>query len=224
MKRIIVSFSILLLLVPFAALGQDFCKGNFDYDKDVDGSDASTFKQDFGRSALLDPCPPDGPAPVERTWQSPSYAIGDDGWYHKGISWGAGRFTDNGNGTITDNLTGLTWLKNANCFARETWDAALTACNSLSSGTCGLTDGSIPGDWSLPNIKEMLSLVDYDYSEPAMWGWNFFDNVQSEYYWSSTTLNGFTGEAWSVDMGSGTVVFGQKTANPLYVWPVRGGH
>jgi hypothetical protein len=30
----------------------------------VDGSDASVFKQNFGRSQILAPCPPDGPAPV----------------------------------------------------------------------------------------------------------------------------------------------------------------
>src|SRR5512139_3672381 len=86
MKRIIILLSILLLLVPFAALGQDFCKGNFDYDKDVDGSDASTFKGDFGRSALLDPCPPDGPAPVEKTGQIASYQYFDDGWIARGVS------------------------------------------------------------------------------------------------------------------------------------------
>ena len=68
MKKIIVSCAIVLQLVPFSVLGQDFCEGNFDYDKDVDGSDASTFKQDFGRSSLQNPCPPDGPAPVERSF------------------------------------------------------------------------------------------------------------------------------------------------------------
>ena len=75
MKRIIVLCSILLLLVPFTAMAQDFCEGNFDYDKDVDGTDAFQFKTDFGRSAFMNPCPPDGPAPVERTWQSTSYAV-----------------------------------------------------------------------------------------------------------------------------------------------------
>jgi hypothetical protein len=34
------------------------CKGDFDCDGDCDGADAFTFKQDFGRSSLQDPCPP----------------------------------------------------------------------------------------------------------------------------------------------------------------------
>jgi len=40
-------------LLNIAAL---YCEGNFDCDRDVDGSDASTFKNNFGRSSFLDPC------------------------------------------------------------------------------------------------------------------------------------------------------------------------
>jgi hypothetical protein len=35
----------------------DYCEGNFDNDLDQDGTDAFVFKQDFGRSSLLNPCP-----------------------------------------------------------------------------------------------------------------------------------------------------------------------
>jgi len=66
-EKIIVLCSIVLLLMPFTALGQDFCEGNFDYDRDQDGTDAFTFKTDFGRSSIMDPCPDDGPAPVEKS-------------------------------------------------------------------------------------------------------------------------------------------------------------
>ncbi len=37
----------------------------------------------------------------------------------KGIAWPAPRFTDNMNGTVVDNLTGLVWLKNADCLERS---------------------------------------------------------------------------------------------------------
>jgi len=58
MKKIIVLFSILLLLVPLTAVAQiDWCEGNFDCDDNVDGSDASKFKSDFGRSSGYRPCP-----------------------------------------------------------------------------------------------------------------------------------------------------------------------
>ncbi|UCE55232.1 MAG: hypothetical protein JSV31_07260 [Desulfobacterales bacterium] len=54
-------------------------------------------------------------APVAKTGQTDSYADCDDGDLEKGIVWPVPRFTDNEDGTVTDNLTGLVWLKNANC-------------------------------------------------------------------------------------------------------------
>lgn len=66
--------------------------------------------------ALLDcPSASTAPAPVPKTGLTTSYAPGDDGALQKGVAWPNPRFTDNNNGTITDNLTGLIWLKNANC-------------------------------------------------------------------------------------------------------------
>jgi hypothetical protein len=50
----------------------------------------------------------------------------DDGALQKGVECPTPRFTDRGDGTIKDNLTGLIWLKNANCLGRTTtWQAAL---------------------------------------------------------------------------------------------------
>ena len=112
----------------------------------MDGSDAFTFKEDFGRSLLKNPCPPDGSAPVPKTGQTTSYTLGDDGDLEKGVPWPNPRFTDNEDGTVTDNLTGLLWLKNANCFGSTTWSQAVSYCNGLASGSCGLTDDSDAGD------------------------------------------------------------------------------
>ena len=38
----------------------------------------------------------------------------------------------------------------------------------LKSGQCGLTDGSVAGNWRLPNVKELQSLIDFAYSKPAL--------------------------------------------------------
>ena len=51
MKKIL-AVLIVLFLVPLTASAQDFCQGNFDYDDDVDGTDAAVFKQHFGRSTF----------------------------------------------------------------------------------------------------------------------------------------------------------------------------
>ena len=100
-------------------------------------------------------------APVAKTGQTTLSATGDDGDLEKGVAWPSPRFTDNGNGTVTDNLTGLIWLKNANADGVKTWANALSYCNSLASGLAGLSDGSVAGDWRLPNVKELHSLIDY---------------------------------------------------------------
>ena len=119
---------------------QDYCEGNFNYDLDVDGGDAALFKADFGRSQFKNPCPLDGPALVPKTGQVRCYSwegnqidctSGQDGYLQKGVEWPDVRFTtnvdnngdgdcvdvgENCDGTVTDNLTGLMWLKNVTCM------------------------------------------------------------------------------------------------------------
>ena len=159
---------------------------------------------------------------VPKTGQTTSYGTRDDGALQMGVAWPNPRFSDNGNGTVTDNLTGLLWLKNANCFGTKTWTAALTAANTLNSGECGLSDGSIEGDWRLPNVRELQSLVDYGHTSPALPSGHPFTNVQSSTYWSSTTVAFNTSYAWNVILGNGTVGYTGKPGTN-YVWPVRGG-
>lgn len=107
-----------------------------------------------------------------------------------------GRFELNGNGTVIDKLTGLVWLQDANCYGSESWDSGVSLAASLADGECGLADGSAPGDWRVPNIRELLSLVNfgyYDYSlgntdESGQWvedGEPWID-VKKSYYWTTT--------------------------------------
>lgn len=159
---------------------------------------------------------------LAKTGQTTKYADGDDGDLEKGVAWPAPRFTDNSDGTVTDNLTGLIWLKNANCWDAITWQTALTNANGLASGACGLADGSVATDWRLPNRKELLSLTDWSRANPALPAGHPFANVQADSYWSSSTYAGSTTNAWDVYMFSGGVGYNDK-GNYLYVWPVRGG-
>lgn len=176
------------------------------------------------------PVPNNIPAPVEKTGQTTSYVVGDDGYLEKGVNWPIPRFTDNSDGTITDNLTGLIWLKNANCFGMRDWDSALSDCNGLATGSCGLTDGSGPGDWRLPNVKELSSLIHYGVNNPTLpntsgagrWAEDDpFSDVQSDYYWTSTTQWNLAGLEWYVDFSVGNIYWDDKSVSN-YVWPVRG--
>ena len=82
------------------------------------------------------------------------------------------RFIDNKNGTVTDRLTGLIWLKNTRCFGMMDWKDAQQAAKSLKNGDCGpdpalmLSDGSSAGDWRLPTIKELYSLILFSGTDP----------------------------------------------------------
>ena len=172
-------------------------------------------------------------APVPETGQTTSYGTRDDGALEAGVAWPVPRFTDNGDGTIADNLTGLIWLKNANCFGTRTWTQALSDANGLASGGCGLTDGSSAGDWRLPNVLELQSLIHHGFYYPALpntagtgqWtSGNPFTGVQSRSYWSSTTLALNSSYAWLVGIWSGGKGDNTKTTSATYVlWPVRGG-
>jgi hypothetical protein len=163
------------------------------------------------------------PARVPKTGQTTSYATGDDGDLEKGVAWPSPRFTDNGDGTVTDNLTGLIWLKDANCFSTKTWANALTSANTLNSGECGLTDGSAEGNWRLPNIRELMSLLDYGRLDPALPSLHPFSGVQLSSYWTSTmTASGSPNYAWLVGLRYGSLETYHKD-NSYYVWPVRGG-
>ena len=150
---------------------------------------------------------------------------GQDGESQRGIVWPDPRFTDNGNGTVTDNMIGLIWLKNANCIGLRFWQSALDDCNDLADGQCGLSDRSSPGDWHLPNVRELHSLVDYGMSQPAFPSPHPFENVQSYDYWSSTYITGNTiGAAWSVSFFQGDVNSTGTHSNTCYVWPVCRGN
>ena len=224
MKQLVFITMVVLLSSPIA-LAQDFCQGDFNYNGNVAAEDVTVFLQHFGRSQYNNPCPPDGPAPAVWSGQMTSYATRDDGHLQKGVHWVIPRFLDNGDGTLTDKATGLIWMKNANCFGTNSWNYALAECNGLSDGQCGLTDGSSGGDWRLPSLRELQSVIDYSQHDPAI---GFFallliQNLQSFYYWSSTTLQSDTSRAWYVYMYSGSVANNFKSSGSYYVWPVRGG-
>jgi hypothetical protein len=161
---------------------------------------------------------------VLKTGQTTSYATGDDGDFQAGTPAPSPRFTDNGDGTVTDNLTGLTWLKDASCLGSNDWANALAAANALADGNvaCALSDGSVAGDWRLPNRNELTSLLDLGTFNPALPAGHLFTNFVASGYWSSTTFASNSGIAWFVAFNSGGVNSSDKTLIH-FVTAVRGG-
>jgi hypothetical protein len=158
---------------------------------------------------------------LQKTGQITSYYPGDDGALQKGVAWPEPRFTDNNNGTVTDNLTGLIWQKNANAFGYKSWNEALDYANNLQSGDYGLTDESKAGDWRLPNIRELLSLVDYGRYVPGVPVDHPFIELQGTYYWSSTTYASGPNNAWALYINYSYTNTYDKTDNGCCVWCVR---
>jgi hypothetical protein len=149
---------------------------------------------------------------------------GDDGELLMGVTWPDPRFTDNGDGTVTDNLTGLVWTEDAYIFGATNWATACEDCNGLASGEGGLSDGSVAGEWRLPNVRELQSLIDYGRFNPALPENHPFDNVQYTNYWSSTTLAHNSASAWNVSFDIGIMNYSVNGKSlPYYVWCVRDG-
>ena len=124
-------------------------------------------------------------------------------------------FTDNSDGTVTDNRTGLMWQKSEPSDWR-TWQEALAYCENLT--LAGYSD------WRLPNINELQSIVDYSKAIPAIDNAKFPD-TRSAYYWSSTTNDSITGNALYVSFYSGSVPdnTAKNTNNAFFARAVRGG-
>jgi hypothetical protein len=137
------------------------------------------------------------------------------------------RFVETADGTVTDRLTGLVWLKNADCFGRMDWEAATAAVNRLKSGDCGpdpvltLADGSGAGDWRLPTMDELCSLIDFGRRSPALPQDHPFFNIADGYYWSSTRMDDFPSTVWVMYPESGTTCYEAANHRAGFVWAVR---
>jgi len=144
--------------------------------------------------------------------QKTSYRDGDDGDFEKGYPKVPPRFKDNGDGTITDNATGLMWVKNPT-LDLMLWGNAIDYCLAL--------DYAGHTDWRLSNVKELISIADYGTNTPAIDA-AFFPNTVSTRYWTSTTHSLLTDEAWFVFFGDADVEHVAKNTERL-VRPVRLG-
>ncbi|MSP38306.1 MAG: DUF1566 domain-containing protein [Deltaproteobacteria bacterium] len=158
-----------------------------------------------------------------KTGQTNDFGVtGSDGDLEKGT---ARSYTDNLNGTITDNSTGLVWekLTSDNVGNFYTWaDAFAVKIAALNTVPCFATHC----DWRLPNINELQSLADYGHVLPAINP--VFNNgvdsfTQSSVYWSSTTYQSNPNDAWNVSFFDGFVFPFNKNFNFSYVRAVRGG-
>ncbi|MFA5142824.1 MAG: DUF1566 domain-containing protein [Candidatus Omnitrophota bacterium] len=163
---------------------------------------------------------------IPRTGQTTCYVAGDDGTYNTGGPASGTEYSyDAATGILTDNVTGLMWATK-NQGINVTWTDAIKKC-----GEC--TAGGFRG-WRLPNIKELLTLVNYGHqvrieaggqqgfaygettAEDGVVAYDFspwpLNTDEETQYWSSTTAFINTSLSWSdnrafcVNFGTGLVV------------------
>jgi len=121
---------------------------------------------------------------------------------------------------VKDTVTGLMWQ---GCPAGMTGDAASctgtaatyywsdannycsTTLNGDSSKNAGFTD------WYLPDIKEIRSILDNRYSDPAV-NQTFFHGTPISYFWSSSSYAPDSGMAWNVNFDDGNVEYNVKNS------------
>ncbi|WP_017445841.1 DUF1566 domain-containing protein [Gayadomonas joobiniege] len=131
---------------------------------------------------------------------------------------------DSENGTVTDSRTGLMWSV---CSYGESWDQDSASClespmllnwqNSLKAAE-GLTFAGYD-DWRLPNIKELMSIIERSCAQPAV-NISLFPSTKNDVYWTSTPVFGDSGSSaddlvWAVQFKEGSNTQHLKTSNAL---------
>ena len=144
-------------------------------------------------------------------------------------------YLDNGDGTITDVNTGLTWEKKSDDGSIHDKDTKYTWADAFAVHVAGLNTANFAGhnDWRVPNVKELQSIVDYERVSPAVSpAFNTSCSggctvttcscTVSNYYWASTTYALARSYAWRVIFSDALASAGYK-ADDFYVRAVRGG-
>lgn len=150
---------------------------------------------------------------------------GHDGELQKGV---ARSFTDNGNGTITDNLTGLMWEKQSDDGSIHDKDNTYTWVNMFAAKVDTLNSMVFAGhnDWRVPNIVELESLKNFGRVGPAVY--SAFNTscaptctvttcscTQSNAYWSSSSYQSQPTLGWYVNFFYGNTTNDQKAISRL---------
>ncbi len=133
-------------------------------------------------------------------------------------------FTDNGDGTVTHNLTGLMWKR---CAEGQTWNGSICTGNATTftwaNALMQAQNSTYAGysDWRLPNIKELESIVESCGYDPAI-NKTEFPATPALGFWSGSPHVPVPADAWVIGFSNGSTTH-QNKANLDYVRLVRGG-
>ncbi len=130
---------------------------------------------------------------VSDTGQTASYTdtVGEDSDY----SINPPNFTNNGDGTVTDHNTNLMWQR-VDSEDDYSWTEAAEYCSNLTLAN--------KSNWRVPTRRELISIVNYGASNPAI-DTNYFPYANSSIYWTTTIFADNASDKWVVDFDKGEV-------------------
>ncbi|MBS4096698.1 MAG: DUF1566 domain-containing protein [Sulfuricella sp.] len=128
-------------------------------------------------------------------------------------------FSDNGDGTVTHQKTGLTWKR---CAEGQTWSGS-TCSGTAKSYTWSAANALSTGGWRLPTVNELQTLVEYSIAYPGPTiNTTIFPSTPASCFWSVSAYAGSSDDTWYVDFGNGNDRSRFRTSS-FYVRLVRGG-
>ena len=157
---------------------------------------------------------------LPRTSQTTLYRIGDDGDHQAGWSIGTRFITKivSGGDIVFDRATGLMWVRDfddedgANVGEPDIWEQIVDYANGLYFAGYA--------DWRLPNVKELISIVDYSHQNPCWY--DVFVSGPITDVWTSTSFSSNPSLAWFVNGYDGGVNMTIKLTQKRFIG-VRGG-
>jgi hypothetical protein len=132
-------------------------------------------------------------------------------------------FIDNNDGTVTHKLTGLVWMR---CSMGQTWDKATANCTGTAAtytwdaAMALKSDFAGKGDWRLPNIAELNTIVERE-NITINTNTTVFPNTPTSYTWSSSPVVYSSNNAWFVNFNYGNDSYDSKNES-YFVRLVRG--
>lgn len=163
---------------------------------------------------------------LPQTGQTNSETKADDGELKLGTAWPSPRFTDNQDGTLTDNLTGLMWIKDSFCAnnfisgaATANWVESIAFATVLNEHSLATPCNEYTAkyeDWRAPNVNELASLIRAGLkNDTNISDWLYIPEDQSGAFseigivatpiWSSTTVAANPDQAWTINLKTGEI-------------------